>query len=609
MKKLMSCICIAILLACSLVVHGTEAPEQNVISGESSEFGNPEQEDVISECFVSAYGAQGATSLIYTFFDSKKFPANVSGVRLLNDEALGSFQDRIDEFQELQSYPEYVRSSGLTVRYMFLIDCSTSMPVYEHDVSTIIRSLIEKNEKQDVDSSYTIANCGTKMDIIGQPDQTDLSSIMSLLDGMEYDHHGTDFYTGAINALKYLKSQPVRTGTLTNLVLITDGIPYMEDDDEEKLLAQKLAAKIEETPEIIVHTICLENWEGNAEECFGRGTGCHEVLELGREELVDNVQNPPEPTQEERRKDSISGEGISDFVNGIQLCTFETEMKGGDTTDLQIEYLREIPDTTTNLTNLIMGKTNLLKNIKVMTITAEGGISVEDKEEPETSDNDGSNPNEADSQLQEADLTSIENVAAGNSVENEAAGSTGEAERKNPLVFAIVGFIIGAILLGSVFSLMTRKKKKANEKETTNTVSDAAANIKSGKSVPSEPVIPIKADKSAAPAPSPIPGPDEGRIPVSIEVFKGNCVNKNNKFYLGHELIIGSDPEQCHIVFDQNDVAPRHTRIFRNDTMLFIEDLGSPTGTFLGGIRLQSVNRLRSGDEIRIGNAGFVPWF
>ena len=52
---------------------------------------------------------------------------------------------------------------------------------------------------------------------------------------------------------------------------------------------------------------------------------------------------------------------------------------------------------------------------------------------------------------------------------------------------------------------------------------------------------------------------------------------------------------------DDRETAPRHSRIFFREGYLYIEDLGTKNGTVLGGMRLYAPNRLRSGDEITVG--------
>ena len=93
-------------------------------------------------------------------------------------------------------------------------------------------------------------------------------------------------------------------------------------------------------------------------------------------------------------------------------------------------------------------------------------------------------------------------------------------------------------------------------------------------------------------------------IYMRLEVLAGQVVTTEDDFYLSDELIIGK-ARNCDIVLKEPGLAKRCARIFLSDHMIWIEDIGTPDGVYLGGMRLYNANRLRSGDEISIGNARF----
>ena len=95
-----------------------------------------------------------------------------------------------------------------------------------------------------------------------------------------------------------------------------------------------------------------------------------------------------------------------------------------------------------------------------------------------------------------------------------------------------------------------------------------------------------------------------GAIPMHLEVLSGSASSPNRDFYLKDYILIGS-ADDCDLVFADEEVAAHNSRIFFSQGYLYIEDLGSPAGTALGGMRLYAPNRLRSGDEISIGNVLF----
>ncbi|MCR4923434.1 MAG: FHA domain-containing protein [Lachnospiraceae bacterium] len=108
---------------------------------------------------------------------------------------------------------------------------------------------------------------------------------------------------------------------------------------------------------------------------------------------------------------------------------------------------------------------------------------------------------------------------------------------------------------------------------------------------------------------SPILKPEEGDIKISISMIEGRLVTKGNDYYMRKDLIIGCDPDQCEIGIEGKGVSSRHARISAREDGLYIEDLNSIGGTYIGGMRIYAINRIRSGDEIGIGDTGFTVFF
>ena len=96
----------------------------------------------------------------------------------------------------------------------------------------------------------------------------------------------------------------------------------------------------------------------------------------------------------------------------------------------------------------------------------------------------------------------------------------------------------------------------------------------------------------------------QARRPIQIEVYAGRCRNKTASLELHDRLTIGSAAD-CDIIFDDSEVAPLHSCIRVDGDQVYIEDLGSPQGTALNGMRIQGQNRLRSGETISIGPVEF----
>ena len=73
---------------------------------------------------------------------------------------------------------------------------------------------------------------------------------------------------------------------------------------------------------------------------------------------------------------------------------------------------------------------------------------------------------------------------------------------------------------------------------------------------------------------------------------------------LSGELLIGRD-SACAIQFPDASVSRRNSRLFLANDAVYIEDLGSQNGTRVNGVSIEMASRLRSGDEIAVGDVAF----
>ena len=67
-----------------------------------------------------------------------------------------------------------------------------------------------------------------------------------------------------------------------------------------------------------------------------------------------------------------------------------------------------------------------------------------------------------------------------------------------------------------------------------------------------------------------------------------------------NELLIGRHPD-CQVQLESNMVSRRHARVFRDETQVLVEDLGSGNGTFVNGKRIEAATRLAAGDRVKVG--------
>ncbi len=59
--------------------------------------------------------------------------------------------------------------------------------------------------------------------------------------------------------------------------------------------------------------------------------------------------------------------------------------------------------------------------------------------------------------------------------------------------------------------------------------------------------------------------------------------------------------EGCDLRLEDAYVSQVHARLFPQDGVWFVEDLGSTNGTFLNGERVSAPRPLRAGDQVRVG--------
>lgn len=123
-------------------------------------------------------------------------------------------------------------------------------------------------------------------------------------------------------------------------------------------------------------------------------------------------------------------------------------------------------------------------------------------------------------------------------------------------------------------------------------------------------VLLTKRKRVAAPVPPPpaeVPA-EENTVPAGIymrlELLQGEPGGLPADLELREELVIGSGPD-CGIPLQGEGVSPRHARVFLSGGAVWLEDLGSQSGTSLNGTAVTQPAVLRSGDRIAAGKMVF----
>lgn len=106
------------------------------------------------------------------------------------------------------------------------------------------------------------------------------------------------------------------------------------------------------------------------------------------------------------------------------------------------------------------------------------------------------------------------------------------------------------------------------------------------------------AETSALPALAGLPAPPavNGRLVVNGGPSAGTIVEVT-----GALLTIGRGSE-CDVVIPDASISRRHAQVIRQESGLYVQDLGSRNGTAINGQRLSAPRRLEDGDTLAIGN-------
>ena len=473
----------------------------------------------VSANIVSAYGMG---SRLYTFVQTD----GKYDLTQMRAEMLPNHTDSI-------SAPELLTQSDCLVRYLLVVDLSGSMKRYRERVDLFINSLVEHEQKNAV---FAVASFGEYFEPI-TGDLTDPRAITNTLDNLSYTEQLTNPYGGVVNALRYLDSCPRLGGDLVNLVLITDGMPELgypskaENEAAEIAAAADAAAALAASPQVVVHTVCVAEWDELAYETFSQGSGLDLILTDG-DAAVD------------------AGEQLSGFVDSLYRTDFLT---GTDTDSktfsVQLQFIGKDEND-----QLLIYQTQELAAVPILRL-ASANV---DPAIPSDPGAEFSLPPEESQPAEESQLPE----------ESQAVEESPSPERDllpdSSLWIIAAGAAILVLALIVVIILLIRRRKRKN-------------------------------GGSRA---------DENAVFMRLEVISGTYAGKRDAFYLRDELIVGSK-STCDLVWKDAGVASVNTRIFMKDHIICIEDMNSPNGTALNGMKLYAPNRLRSGDEISIGAVCF----
>ncbi|MDE7339681.1 MAG: FHA domain-containing protein [Lachnospiraceae bacterium] len=557
MKKKIGMWLTGFLLLCLFGGRVYAASENNVADEEANVMNEAESDAVIEAESGYCLGDE-----LYIFFWMKDgYDAGSLSVKLESENVSSDDEGTVVPVAE----------SSSIVRYVFMVDSSGTMCDHIDKVNAFVDSLMEE-EKQE--AFYTVATFGEHFEVVSE-NLTDKNTVKEVLAGLDYSEKLTDPYTGVENALKYLDSYSIRSGDIVNLIVITDGEPDLgiKDEDErqesEKRFAQSTADKIANAPEVIVSTLCMAEWQEYAYEAFAGSRGIHEKIDDNQDAAAAGKKMAQYVDSLYRTSLKLSG------VPSVERFSVKLKMRG-NSIDGQLVMLEADIE---GIPNLKMFSNGAAPEAVPGKAQGEAGSvdvqeSAPDFEKIENEESDCINAPGTAAEAETEDRTGTETeieTGAEDGTETEESEEKKVGKKVSLLIISIVCvFAIAGI--GIVF--FVKKKTPNRAKETAEAVTK----------------------------------PVSGGIAMKLEVYAGNCISKASTLYLVDCLRIGSSPE-CHIRFDDLDVEPLHSRIFKKDQMIYIEDMNSKEGTALGGMRIQGQNRLRSGDVISIGGVEFCLKF
>ena len=127
-----------------------------------------------------------------------------------------------------------VRQAGSPVRYMLLIDGSTSMGGYKDEIVSFTEELSALSGEN---TSFYLAKFGEKLTINDEDIAAD--SIVSEVENLKFDEHATKLHDCINESLDYFEAMPRKGNELRCMIIISDAVEYnpqggMSFDDIQK---------------------------------------------------------------------------------------------------------------------------------------------------------------------------------------------------------------------------------------------------------------------------------------------------------------------------------------------------------------------------------------
>lgn len=439
-----------------------------------------------------------------------------------------------------KKHPETIQDAGMSIHYMLLVDASTSMESYRYKIKNLARELM--NAQQNI--SVSVACFGSEVSVLASK-LTQWNEVQNALNSISYQREISNIAGSVAAALEILgEAGYPADGEMTNLVVLTDGETWYSKDAqteaEQELQANEAAKRMRAAyPEIVLHTFSFGVWNTEAEEILQDHRG-----------LNGAVKNAAKLGQE-----------LAAYAESVYAIAFD--LSGYDEDVI-------IPEEMVLSVGRSQSSYGRVRNVGSAPETVQPTDPTEETpvidvppttapvENPATEAGSAETTIPADSEVPAGTTApSVPDSTEGSEPEKIADVDGSEydcQEDPKPSKFSVWYFVAtgGVLLLGVVLLVLWKGR---------------------------------------------IP---KGAIRMRIDLIAGSNVRLKNMYYLDKELLIGSG-KQCDIVLSGVAQDSVNARIFKQNQILYVEDIGLSTGILLNGMQIFSSNRLRSGDEITIG--------
>lgn len=448
-----------------------------------------------------------------------------------------------------ETSPQAIGESNATIKYLLMIDQSGSMKKYVDKVNTFIDSLADHEKANAV---FTIAGFGEDFTIISEG-ITDKGTVKSAIAGLSYNKLWTDPYRAIVKALNYVDTVSRTGGEVLNIIVVSDGkvdlgigdTAEAEETEKERAVAAK--NKIRRSPEVLVHTFGVTEWDERCLDTYEAGRGDHAVI------------------QDENNARAY-GEKIANYIDGLYFLDF-TLKKDVTTKRFAVDVQATGKDIDGNpaIMNVSFDKIPNLTNYVVEESDEDIFKIIGNVEEGKEKD---SGELEADPENEEEKGEKDEHV---DTLKNTFYDDGDPADAKVPqpfnMMFAVIAAVIIICLLAAVLLVRLAVGKNARRAEKTSI-------------------------------------PDAG-VSIWLDPIVGEIKKPKGRFRISDSMVIGSS-SSSDIVLKADGVCSGHAKLYVSGGAVYIQDISESTGVFMSGIRLQAPNRLEDGDEITLGSAKIV---